>query len=68
MGIELKELCNLDDEYRSNYLVKKEMKQVWNVELNLLDKLLSVCKKYNLNVLCDSGTLLGAVRHGGFIP
>ena len=68
MSIELKELCNLDDENRSNYLVKKEMKQVWNVELNLLDKLLSVCKKYNLNVLCDSGTLLGAVRHGGFIP
>ena len=68
MGIELKELCNLDDENRSNYLVKKEMKQVWNVELNLLDKLISVCQKHHLKVSCGYGTLLGAVRHGGFIP
>ena len=64
----LKELCNLDEEIRSDYLVSKEMKQVWNVELNLLDKLISVCQKYNLKVSCGYGTLLGAIRHGGFIP
>ena len=68
MSIPLKKLCNLDEEVRSNYLVTKEMKLVWNVELNLLDKLLFVCKKHNLNVLCDAGTLLGAIRHHGFIP
>ncbi len=33
--------------------------------LHLLD---TVCKKYGLRYFADSGTLLGAVRHHGFIP
>jgi lipopolysaccharide cholinephosphotransferase len=33
--------------------------------LVFLDK---VCTKYNLRYWLDSGTLLGAARHGGFIP
>lgn len=44
------------------------MKKVWAVELDLLSKLLEVCKKHNIKVYASGGTLLGAVRHHGFIP
>lgn len=36
--------------------------------LQLLDKLIEVCDKYNLQWFADSGTLLGAIRKGEIIP
>lgn len=45
-----------------------DMKEVWAVETDLLVQLLDVCKKHNLRVWVADGTLLGAVRHKGFIP
>lgn len=59
---------NLDEEIRDGYLITADMKRVWAVELNLLQQLLSVCRKHNLRIWIDAGTLIGAVRHGGFIP
>ena len=47
---------------------KETLRKLWNIELDLLDKLKSICKKYDLSYCASSGTLLGAVRHGGFIP
>ena len=41
---------------------------MWAVELDLFVKFASVCKKYNLKYYADAGTLLGAVRHKGFVP
>lgn len=57
-----------NEETRNNYLVSTNMKKVWSVELDLLDQLDKICKKNNLTYYADSGTLLGAVRHHGFIP
>ena len=45
-----------------------EKKMVWDVELDLLEKFKEICQKYNLSYSASSGTLLGAVRHKGFIP
>lgn len=59
---------NMDDEIRCDYLVSAQMKEIWNIQLNLAVKLLEVCKKHNLRIVADSGTALGAVRHKGFIP
>ena len=48
----------LDVEKRCDFTVSKEMKELWAVEIDLLEELKRVCKKYNLPVYADSGTLL----------
>ncbi|MBQ0057685.1 MAG: LicD family protein [Bacteroidales bacterium] len=58
----------LDSQTLSGYTVSSEMKQVWAVELDLLQELMRVCNKYNLRIWADGGTLIGAMRHQGFIP
>ena len=55
-------------ETRCGYEISPKLKRIWNVELNMLIKLLSVCEKHNLKVIVFAGTLLGAIRHKGFIP
>jgi lipopolysaccharide cholinephosphotransferase len=44
------------------------LKEVQNIELNILLKFDSYCKKHNLYYTLIAGTLLGAIRHKGFIP
>lgn len=51
-----------------DYEVTTESKQLWAVLLDLMVTFDAVCKQYNIRYSIDSGTLLGAVRHGGFIP
>ena len=50
------------------YLVTEKRKKVWNVQKELLVEFDRVCKKHHLKYYIDSGTLLGTVRHKGFIP
>ena len=57
-----------EDEVRCDYLVERQMKEVWAVELDLLHKLLEVCEKHNIKIFAEGGTLLGAIRHRGMIP
>ena len=48
-----------------------EGSQLRKAQLRMLEMLKfidNVCKKNNITYWLDSGTLLGAVRHGGFIP
>lgn len=58
----------LEKEVRCGYEVSEKLKKIWAVELDLLKHLLDVCKKHNIKVQVFAGTLLGAVRHKGFIP
>ena len=48
--------------------LNEDLSKLWAVELNLLEKLKEICKKYELTYFASDGTLLGAVRHKGFIP
>lgn len=48
--------------------IMMKMDEVWKAEQEILDVFHRVCTKNNLKYSLAYGTLLGAVRHGGFIP
>ncbi len=45
-----------------------ELKHLQEVEFMILKDVVSICDKHNLDYYLYGGTLLGAVRHGDFIP
>ncbi len=58
----------LDAEERCGYNVTSDMKKVWAIELDLLHEFQRVVNLYNIKYIANGGTMLGAVRHKGFIP
>lgn len=56
------------EEVRCGYKIPAEMKHIWAVELDLIAKLKDVCERHHLEYFLAGGSLLGAVRHQGFIP
>ena len=57
-----------EEEKIAEYRVSDKMKRTWQVELAMLDEVQRICKKYDLTYFFVHGSLLGAVRHRGFIP
>ena len=49
-------------------MADNDLRELWDVELSLLEKFKDICKKYDLTYYAGWGTLLGAARHKGFIP
>lgn len=58
----------LKEEIRSGFTVPEMMKRVWAVEMEVLGEIHRICVEYGLTYYAYWGTLLGAVRHKGFIP
>lgn len=55
-------------EKRSDYNVSENVKEIWAIQLDLLNKFINVCNKHNLHWYVGFGTLLGVIRHNGYIP
>ena len=57
-----------NEEIICNFKVTKERKKLFAVLLGILLKIDYVCKKHGIKYFIYGGTLIGALRHGGFIP
>ena len=51
-----------------DFYVDEMRKKIWAIEIDLYLELEKVCKKHNLRFYAIGGSILGAVRHNGFIP
>ena len=57
-----------DEEERCGHFVTCQTKELWAVLLDLFSEFDRVCKKHGIIYYANAGTMLGAVRHKGFIP
>lgn len=51
-----------------NEKAKIKLKQIWETEQEILDIVHNICKENRIRYSLFYGTLIGAVRHKGFIP
>lgn len=56
------------DEVRSGFFIPTVIKQAWAAQLMVLDEIDKICRKHGISYFADWGTLLGVVRHGGYVP
>ena len=56
------------EEVKCDYLISKNSKYMMAMEIDLYLVFSEICEKYNLQHFVFYGTLLGAIRHNGFIP
>lgn len=49
-------------------LVELSLEELKKIELQILCQVQEVCKSQGIRYFLDGGTMLGAIRHGGFIP
>lgn len=57
-----------EQEVRDGFYIDTTMKTVWAAELEMLQKIAEVCDRHGLKWYAAYGTLLGAIRHEGFVP
>lgn len=57
-----------EEECRCNFTIPVMMKRAWAAQIELLEIIDHICKKHGITYYADWGTLLGTIRHKGFIP
>lgn len=56
------------EEVRDGYRINSMMKRYWAANMEVLSEIDRICRELNIIYLAEFGTLLGAVRHEGYIP
>jgi len=57
-----------EQEVRDGFYLDTTMKTLWAAELEVLQKVAEICDRHGLKWYAAYGTLLGAIRHEGFVP
>ena len=57
-----------ENEVRDGFFIPGMVKRSWAVQMEVLEAVADICKRHNLKWYADYGTLMGAIRHGGYIP
>ncbi len=57
-----------EEEIRSDFKISSMMKRTWAAEMKVLYQLQEFFREYQIGYRLDYGSLLGAIRHKGFIP
>ena len=57
-----------EDEIRCDYYITSMVKRSWAAQLEILADVDTACSQNGLEYYADWGTLLGTIRHQGFIP
>ena len=55
-------------EEREGFYIEEMMKRAWAAQIEVLEIIDRICKEYDIQYFADWGTLLGTIRHKGFIP
>lgn len=53
---------------KGRHIMQYDLTRVHQTNLKILKEIDRICRKYKIKYMLDAGTLLGAVRHRGFIP
>ena len=51
-----------------DFMKKIELNEIKKIEIGILKYIDDICKKNNIEYCLTGGSLIGAIRHGGFIP
>ena len=55
-------------EIRDGFYIDPMMKCAWTVQMDVLEDVQKLCRANNIQYFADGGTLLGTIRHQGYIP
>ena len=66
--IQVSVLKRIIKQWRLIYMGKIDLRMLQNVELDILHHVTEICDRNSIKYFLMDGTLLGAIRHKGFIP
>lgn len=55
-------------EVRDDFYIEPMIKCEWAVQMDILEDIQNICKEHDIRYFADGGTLLGTIRHQGYIP